>query len=256
VERKSLSKKILKKVQAQYLSYNLEELNMQTQKSIGIALNETKQEAEEEKDGFTFTQEDIERIKRSAYQEGFSKGYEEGKKLGFEEGFREGFSEGKEKGYEEGKAKAQSELEEERARLKNLLEAEGARLKNLIDKLDKEAQALVLNLDKEILDLACLIAERVLFTKPKVDEEALLNLIRECLKFVAEGLKVKVRINPVDLNLIKDHLDELPPTYHLEFEEDPSLSPGGIILSSATGLIDATLETRIRQVIAKLKDEN
>jgi flagellar biosynthesis/type III secretory pathway protein FliH len=101
-----------------------------------------------------------------------------------------------------------------------------------------------------------LIAERVLFTKPKVDEEALLNLIRECLKFVAEGLKVKVRINPVDLTLIKDHLDELPATYHLEFEEDPSLSPGGIILSSATGIIDATFETRIRQVIAKLKDED
>jgi hypothetical protein len=90
-----LSKKVLKKVQAQYLSYNLEELNMQTQKSIGIALNETRQEAEEEKDGFTFTQEDIERIKRSTYQEGFSKGYEEGKKLGFEEGFQEGFSDGK-----------------------------------------------------------------------------------------------------------------------------------------------------------------
>ncbi len=251
-----MSKKILKKVQAQCFSYNLEELNLQPEKSIDKALNTTKQVAEEKKDELTFTEGDIERLKRLAYQEGFSKGYEEGKKLGFEEGFREGFSEGKEKGYEDGKAKAQSEIEEERTRLKNLLEAEVERFKNLIERLDKEAQALVLSLDKEVLSLAMLIAERVLFTKPKVDEEALLNLIRECLKFVAEGLKVKVRINPEDFAVIKGHLDELPPTYSLEFEEDPSVSPGGIILSSATGIIDATLETRIKQVLTKLKDEN
>lgn len=251
-----MSKKILKKVQARFLSYNLEELNLQPEKSIATTHNDPQKGSEEKKDELNLTQKDIDRIKRLAYQEGFSKGYEEGKKLGFEEGFREGFSEGKEKGYEEGKAQAQSELEGERSRLKNLLKAEVERFKNLIERLDKEAQALVLNLDKEVLSLAMLIAERVLFSKPKLDEEALLNLIRECLNFVAEGLKVKVRINPEDFALIKGHLDSLPPTYQLEFEEDPNLTPGGVILSSATGIIDATMEARMRQVLAKLKDES
>jgi len=248
-----LSNKVIKKLKAQYIAYNLEVLDQKNEEVINPDFTAA-EESEEEKTLEDLNKEDLENIKRSAYQEGFSKGYEEGRRLGYEEGFKEGLIEGKEKGYEEGKAKAQEELEEEKARLKSLVETEVSRLKSLIERLDREAKELVLNLDKEILNLAIMVAEKILFTKPRVDGNALLNLIRECLNFVAEGLKVKIRIHPRDLALIKEHLDELPPTYQLEFEEDPSLTQGGIILSSSTGIIDATLETRIKQVLSRLKD--
>jgi len=182
---------------------------------------------------------------------------EEGYKEGYREGFEEGRSEGFEKGYLEGRRYAEQELEQEKSRLEAKLGQKIKELDELMTALKKEISEGVLSLDREILSLLKLMAQKLLFKEALKDETLILRVIREALKEVVEGARVKIRVHPREAEFLRrfdlSALSEKSfPT--LEIIEDSSVTPGGCLIETNFGLVEATLERRWEELLKALEE--
>ena len=94
------------------------------------------------------------------------------------------------------------------------LKKELEKLRNFLKKCEEEFKKVVIELDEEILKLALSIAKKLVFKEISSDVEPSLRVIKEALKYIAEGSKVKVKVNPEEFELIIP-----PPKYKRGFLE-------------------------------------
>lgn len=184
---------------------------------------------------------------------------EEGYRAGFDEGYRNGFD----KGYEEGKLKAQGELEikirEIEENLNRQYEIQKAqeleRFRNLITKTEEELEGLILDLDKEIVAVVKALLQKIVLREMREDEDLLLRIVREALNYIVDGTEIVIRINPEDMNL----LEKLSFTYFqgkkIRFVPNESISRGGLFIETSFGVIDATFEKRMENLLNLLEDK-
>jgi len=192
---------------------------------------------------------------KKGYDKGYTKGYEEGYKEGLEKGEKEGFQNGFNKGYNEGKLKAEKEYQILKEALEKDYNEKLKQIDILIKNFNEELKNLVIDLDDQVFFLAKKIAEKIVLKTIKTDKEFLTNLIREALKYVAEGVKVKVKVNPEDYTMLKEKTD-----FNYKGEiiiiPDKSVKRGGVLIESSVGTVDATLEKRWEKLLKALENEN
>ncbi len=182
---------------------------------------------------------------------------ERGYREGYEEGFEEGRTEGFEKGYLEGRAYAEKELTQEKIRLEAELGKKIKELDELLASVKKSLSEAVLSLDREVLDLLKLLTQKLLFKESLRDEALILRVIREALKEVVEGARVVIKVNPREAEFLKSFdLKALSEKSFpvLSLEADSSITPGGCLLETNFGLIDATLERRWEEILKALEE--
>jgi flagellar assembly protein FliH len=154
-------------------------------------------------------------------------------KQAYERGFIEGEKAGKEVG--------------EKA-LEALLKQYAKRLEELND-LRKEIFA---TSEKEVLRLALEIARKVIRREVSVDEELILTMVKVALNRLAEQTVMTVRVNPRDYQSIQRDQASHSPTSSLnegvKLMEDPSISRGGCLIETESGIIDARIEEQLREI--------
>ncbi|MBX6423055.1 FliH/SctL family protein [Thermosulfurimonas sp. F29] len=181
------------------------------------------------------------------------KAYREGYREGFEEGRTEGF----EKGYREGRHRADKELSQKKAQLETELGNKIKELDELLESLKREISGGIFSLDREVLSLLKVMARKFLFKEALKDETLILRVIREALKEVVEGARIKIRVHPREAEFLKRFdlsalsQKSLPA---LEIVADPSITPGGCLIETNFGLVDATLERRWEELLKTLKE--
>ncbi len=212
----------------------------------------------EEKDELKNKKEDF--TKSLSLEEQFKLAQEQGFKRGYEEGFQKGKEEGFKRGLEEGLKEAEKKIEEEKERLRKKneeeIQKERESFSQFLNKLDKEFHETVLNLDREILKLALDVVQKLLLKTIEVDKEPLLRIIKEALKYLAEGSEVWIKVNPQDLTFLKERILELPKGYRINFIPDETVSMGGVFIESKMGVIDATFEKRWQKLLEALWNED
>lgn len=193
-------------------------------------------------------------------EEQFNQSREEGFRKGFEQGFKEGKEEGFKTGLAEGLKEAEKKIQEEVERLHKKHEEERAkereRFFELVERIEKEFEGTILGLDREILKLALGMAQKLVFKTIKEDPELLLRIIREALKFMAEGSEIWVKINPEDLEFLRGRISELPKGYKINFVPEEDISRGGVFIESKMGVIDATFEKRWQKLLEAIEYED
>ena len=166
---------------------------------------------------------------REARAEGREKGREEGLQAGREEGHREAFE------------KAQAETE----KLAQTLGSALAEFSSLKDGLFVQAE-------KELLDLAMLIARKVVSREVEADRHVTTENLARCLEILSGHGNVTVRVAPDVLDNVKKCLPELLKTADnlssVTIEGDPDVSPGGCVVNSKAGLLDAQIETQFGEI--------
>jgi len=207
----------------------------------------------------------FEEVKKQAekigYEEGYKKGFEEGREKGFlegkKEGFKKGFEEGHRKGYDEGYREASEKGKKEYQELKEKLqleyEKEVEKIKNFLKNCEAEFKKVVLDLDQEVLKLALDIAKKLVFKEISSDVKTSLRVIREALKYIAEGSRVKIKVNPEEFSAIKNAFEKEKTAFEiLEVVPDESISRGGVFIETEMGKIDATFEKRWEKLVEAL----
>ena len=204
----------------------------------------------------THAQISLNELRKKAEKEGFKIGYEKGFRKGYEEGILQGHQQGFEEGYEKGKNQAQKEYEKLKVSLEEKYNKEIKEIEIILNNLRSAIKNIVLDLDKQILSLALKIAQKILLKEVSIDRELSLRIIREALNYVAEGVKVEIKINPEDYEYLKNNLSHLnKPSAKIVLIPDKTIHKGGVFIETPLGIIDATLEKRWEKILKVLEED-
>jgi flagellar assembly protein FliH len=100
--------------------------------------------------------------------------------------------------------------------------------------------------EKNLVQLALLIARRLIHREISVDPDALLGLIKAVLDRVDAAETHRVRLPAGHAALVRKYLDQAG--RRVEMADDPSLAPGQAIFETSRGQIDASLETQLSEI--------
>lgn len=159
----------------------------------------------------------------------------------------------RERGMEAGRAAA-----EEAARAE--LEPEIATLRDLIASLRTQRHAIFESAEPEIVRLAIDVAERVVHTEIGENPNVVVENVRQALTRLLAREVVTLRVNPADLEAIRQHRDSIVASSdieHLRVVEDQRVDRGGVLVETESGTIDAKIATQLREARrAILSDES
>ena len=110
---------------------------------------------------------------------------------------------------------------------------------------EQEAQVL-----PQLLKLVRKMAEKVIGSELEQRPEALVGMIKRTLHDKARQRRtLLLRVNPADLEVVRNErhrlMDALVRASDLSIREDDDISPGGVMIETEAGSIDARLETQL-----------
>ncbi len=174
----------------------------------------------------------LEQVEADAYRRGVA------------DGKREGLAEGEKRGFDCANAKMRGLL--------NSLHQALAQVQNLHRQVARE-------LENEVVELALAIARKVVCREAATDRDIVLAVAREALQQFENPGKITIKLNPTDLQAAEEtgsgfsSLTENMKEVHLE--ADASIGPGGCVIETDCGAIDARLDRQLQVVEAAFRHE-
>jgi len=143
----------------------------------------------------------------------------------------------KKDGYESGRHEADLKIKEA---LQTLNQAVGER-----KKIIKDAES-------EILRLALKVAEQIIRSEVSLHRDVSLNIVTEAINRVSDREQVIVRVNREDAEYIKRQKDRLAGILDgvksFSVIEDSQIEPGGCIVETNLGYVDARISTKLKSI--------
>ena len=175
------------------------------------------------------TVEALEAVQQAAQEEGF--------KLGYDEGFQQGHEAGLKAGETDILQQAQQ-------------------WKALIDSLNNPLKSVDSIVEQDLLSMISLLVRQMVYHELEQKPEMVLTAVREALAVLpVSDRQLKVYLNPEDMELVKNGL-KLDEDTGWQWYEDPLVSRGGAKLVTADTTIDATVETRLNNLISRLLSQD
>ena len=101
-----------------------------------------------------------------------------------------------------------------------------------------------------------LLVRQMVYHELQQNPELVLTAVREALAVLpVSDRQLKVYLNPEDMELVKNGL-KLDEDTGWQWYEDPLVSRGGAKLVTADTTIDATVETRLNNLISRLLSQD
>jgi len=130
--------------------------------------------------------------------------------------------------------------------------AEANKLINMFNFLQQPLEDLDVQVEKQLTELAILIATLLLKKSCEFDVEHIQKLIHDSIEYLPIKTRdISVRLNPADIALFeKSEVDIKQQSW--DYVSDKNVRQGGCIIESSTSHIDASIETRIQQLVEQL----
>lgn len=201
---------------------------------------------EEEEEILPPTAEEIEAIRKAAYEEGFMQGLEEGQIKGHEEGLAKGTEEGQKKGYEQGLTEG---LQEGREIIIQQTEA----WKSLNGSLQQPLTLIEEELEKELTQLSISLARSVIRTEIQSNQNVIFEALKAGLKVLpVREKRYQIQLHPDDITLIKQHFSETEIQQHnWILVEGLHQQRGGCEITTDSNAVDVSIDRRVRDVLDK-----
>jgi len=103
--------------------------------------------------------------------------------------------------------------------------------------------------EQEVLKLAIKVAGKIIGREIEQDENARGEIVLTALRQARQQEMLTVRVNAGDLPLVekmRERIDAFGRARYLDFVADQAIGSGGCMIESASGTIDARLETQLR----------
>jgi len=108
------------------------------------------------------------------------------------------------------------------------------------------------SLEPQVLSLVQAIVQRVLYRDMRADPELVLRTVRHALENLTDRAKLVVRLNPVDLDVVRNHkltfLEEFDGVRQMELLGDETIAAGGCVVESELMQVDAQLDERLERI--------
>lgn len=164
-----------------------------------------------------------------------------------QEAYNEGFATGEKEGFHSTQLKVRHEADV-------ALNAKLASLEQLMSQLFEPIAEQDTQIEKSLIELVGHITRQVIQRELTMDSSHIGQVLRDSLKLLPMGAQnVRIFINPQDFTQIKALRERHEETWRIV--EDDTLQAGGCRVETEHSRIDATIETRISQALAKMFDQ-
>ena len=113
-------------------------------------------------------------------------------------------------------------------------------------------QKIIEETEQDILRLAFAVAEKVLAQEVQQNKTVAASILKEAIRGIKARDGMKVHLNPQDFHNImeikKELQTEMEGINDILFEEDPGIKPGGVIIETLFGEIDARLNQQLQEI--------
>jgi len=188
-------------------------------------------------------------IEKAAYDEARANGHKEG----YECGHGEGYMAGEERALTDYRERLQQEAE---TITKDAFQTLMPALESVIDKLVSAESLFVSLWEEEALQVAAAIARQAINRELPNMVDVPLRLLREALELAVGSVRLKIRMNPKDIESLRQEIDTLvnkiTPAAETEVVGDVRISPGGCYLETTQGIIDQRIESRLERIVSEL----
>lgn len=165
----------------------------------------------------------IARLEREAYKEGFAQGQRDGLDL------------------------EKSKMEEMGRQYEALL----TELRDLKIHIFRDSEG-------EMLKLIELVLKKIIGEEIKTGEAIIRHCIKSAAKFLTDKRKVRIIINPEDMEEVKKMLPDLSRLTkggNFQLTEDPAIGKGGCMLETGFGRVNATIDDQLDEIIKVINKE-
>ena len=142
---------------------------------------------------------------------------------------------------------------------KNRVESLLAGLDQSLLGLSKVKKELSLIAEREAVELALSIARKIVHQEIATDRTVIVNIVKKALKKVSHHKRIKIRLNPADLDAMNEIRSQTPGLTdsfdEVIFEGDTSIGNGGCVIDTNFGDVDARIEKQLLTIEEMFKEE-
>ena len=146
-----------------------------------------------------------------------------------------------------------------RAELRTVAEPVVDALSAAAEQLRELQQSAADAVEAEAVRLAMEISEKVVAGAIAVEPERVLDVIRGALRAIVERERIAIHVNPEDLAIVREGLDELAGSLggieHVEVQEERRVQRGGAIVRTTVGEIDARIQTKLDRARVAVEEQ-
>ena len=160
-------------------------------------------------------------------------------------------AEAKKNAYGEGREQGFKEGEEEVARLVG-------RLHEMLNAASDKRQELLKRTEKQIIDLVLLISRKVVKVISESEKKVVIENVKQALDKVKGETEIIIKVNTQDLSLTtrnkKQFIASVESLKGVTVEEDSRIKPGGCIIETSFGDIDARIQTQLDVIEERIRE--
>ncbi|KNZ70886.1 flagellar assembly protein FliH/type III secretion system HrpE [Thermincola ferriacetica] len=167
----------------------------------------------------------------------------------FKEIREQGYNDGWQVGHAEGTKKAEEEMKG------TLLAAQ----KTLEDAIE-ERKKIILGAEDEIIQLAVAIAKKIIGHEISTNQDLIVGMVQKALEKVRDREEISLRVNPQNLEQVLNDQEQIMSSAKgikkMKVLADPDILPGGCVIETSNGTVDARMERQLREIEQSLLEVN
>jgi len=123
---------------------------------------------------------------------------------------------------------------------------------HLREQIAQMEQRMLQEVEGEVVRAALRVAGELLHAEMAARAETVVDIVCTALGTTQQARDVFLRVSPVDVGVLRDNklrlVDALGRARDLEVREDRNVKPGGVLIQTESGVIDAQLETQLEEI--------
>lgn len=153
----------------------------------------------------------------------------------------EAYDKGQKQGYEDGLTMASMDCE---AKL-----AEAARE---LERARQERREIIEGSETEVIQIAMAVARKIISEEIILNSECIVEIVKRAVLKATDREELTVRVSPVNLDETLAAQDEIIHSTNgirkLKVTADPAITPGGCVVESPNGTVDARIESQLDEI--------
>jgi len=158
------------------------------------------------------------------------------------EAYEKGFAQGEKDGQESGQRR---------------LEVVIKQINALLTQIENQKRTLFQRFEQDLVEFTFCVIKKILQRESRLTAGVIKDTLSAALKKTEENRRIILHVNPVDYKYLLAHPDQLPWVLNdrerVKILEDESITPGGGLLETELGVIDATLEGQFDQIVEQIQ---
>jgi type III secretion protein L len=122
----------------------------------------------------------------------------------------------------------------------------------LMTKARMEHEQFLKNANRDVMDLAFKVAEKIIGKQLETEPETIISIVKQAMQNVRGSKELTIRVHPDDAKILRSNEEELLETIGrnriIDIMEDKKVQPGGCIIESEIGTVEAQLQTQLERL--------